>query len=178
MFPKIALLLSTLFICKLSFAQKNYFQQEVNYKIHCNLNDNDHTIAANINIEYINRSNDTLQFIYIHLWPNAYKDKNTALCQQELNQGNSALYFAEEKDRGHIDSIDFKVNTKSVQVEFDGLHNDYCKLMLNEPLFPGQRAVITTPFKVKIPNGKFSRLGHIGQAYAITQWYPKPAVYD
>ena len=77
MFPKAALLLSTLFICTLSFAQKNYFQQEVNYKIHCNLNDNDHTIAANINIEYINRSNDTLQFIYIHLWPNGYKNKNS-----------------------------------------------------------------------------------------------------
>src|SRR6185295_444 len=25
---------------------------------------------------------------------------------------------------------------------------------------------------------KISRLGHLGQAYMITQWYPKPAVYD
>ncbi|MEZ4739027.1 MAG: M1 family metallopeptidase [Flavobacteriales bacterium] len=31
---------------------------------------------------------------------------------------------------------------------------------------------------MKIPDGKFSRLGHSGQAYYITQWYPKPAVYD
>jgi hypothetical protein len=178
MLKKIIFVLATLLSPVVLLAQSNYFQQEVNYKIYCSLNDVNHTLSANISIDYINRSQDTLTYIYMHLWPNAYKDKNTALCQQELNQGNSALYFAEEKDRGHIDSIDFKVNTKSVQVEFDGLHNDYCKLVLNEPLLPGQRAVITTPFKVKIPNGKFSRLGHIGQAYAITQWYPKPAVYD
>ena len=178
MLKKIIFILTTLLTPAIVWAQSNYFQQEVNYKINCSLNDVDHTLSAKISIDYINRSQDTLTYIYIHLWPNAYKDKNTALCQQELNQGNSALYFAEEKDRGYIDSIDFKVNSASVQIVYDGLHNDYCKLLLNTPLLPGQRAIITTPFKVKIPNGKFSRLGHIGQAYAITQWYPKPAVYD
>ena len=35
-----------------------------------------------------------------------------------------------------------------------------------------------TPFRVKVPDGRFSRLGHTGQSYHITQWYPKPAVYD
>ena len=37
--------------------------------------------------------------------------------------------------------------------------------------------VINTPFRVKIP-ASFSRLGHVKQAYQITQWYPKPAVFD
>ncbi|MFM7014720.1 MAG: M1 family peptidase, partial [Bacteroidota bacterium] len=178
MFKKILLIIVLAFCSQLSNAQSNYFQQEVNYKIRCSLNDNEHTISANISIDYINRSKDTLTYIYMHLWPNGYKDQHTALCQQELNQGNSALYFAEEKDRGYIDSLNFQVNGKPVEIEFENGYIDFCKLKLSEPLFPGQRAVITTPFKVKIPNGKFSRLGHIGQAYAITQWYPKPAVYD
>jgi hypothetical protein len=30
---------------------------------------------------------------------------------------------------------------------------------------------------VKIPE-VFSRMGHTGQAYYISQWFPKPAVYD
>ena len=42
---------------------------------------------------------------------------------------------------------------------------------------PGQSLVINTPFRVKIP-ASFSRLGHVKQAYQITQWYPKPAVFD
>ena len=31
---------------------------------------------------------------------------------------------------------------------------------------------------MKLPSGKISRLGHIGESYQLTQWYPKPAVYD
>ena len=51
-------------------------------------------------------------------------------------------------------------------------------LILNEPLTPGDTIIITTPFHVKIPKGVTSRLGHIGESYQISQWYPKPAVYD
>ena len=38
--------------------------------------------------------------------------------------------------------------------------------------------MITSPFHVKLPKGVTSRLGHVDQSYQITQWYPKPAVYD
>ena len=38
--------------------------------------------------------------------------------------------------------------------------------------------IISTPFHIKIPSGEMSRMGHIGQSYQITQWYPKPAVFD
>ena len=43
---------------------------------------------------------------------------------------------------------------------------------------PGDTIIITTPFHVKIPKGVTSRLGHIGESYQVSQWYPKPAVYD
>ena len=42
---------------------------------------------------------------------------------------------------------------------------------LNKPIKPGETIQISTPFYVKIPNAKFSRLGHIDQSYMITQWY-------
>ena len=46
-----------------------------------------------------------------------------------------------------------------------------------KPLLPGQSAKITTPFHEKIPFN-FSRGGYVENTYQITQWYPKPAVYD
>ena len=55
---------------------------------------------------------------------------------------------------------------------------DICKIKLNEPLKPGEKAIITTPFHVKIPSADLSRFGHLDQAYFSSQWYPKPAVYD
>jgi len=160
------------------FAQQTYFQQEVNYKINVSLNDEAHTLSAFEEIQYINNSDKGLEFIYFHLWPNAYKNPGTALGKQLLKQNKTDLYFSKKEDRGFIDSLDFKVNGKSVKWEFDKEHIDICKLILNEPMRSLDTIKITTPFFVKIPSAKFSRLGHTGQAYFITQWYPKPAVFD
>jgi hypothetical protein len=157
---------------------KPYFQQEVNYKINVRLDDVKNTLSATAEIEYINRSSDTLTELWFHIWPNAYADRNTALCKQEVQNNDVALYFAKEDDRGHIDSLAFTADDQTIKMEFHPKYHDVCKLILNKPLYPGQRTFIKTPFSVKLPSGKFSRMGHIGQAYAITQWYPKPAVYD
>ncbi|MDI1355702.1 MAG: M1 family metallopeptidase [bacterium] len=166
------------FMSALAGAQTPYFQQEVNYKMQVRLNDEKNTLSAKQEIQYINNSPDKLDVIYFHLWPNAYKNNSTALAGQLLKGGKSSFFFAKEAERGFIDSLDFKVNGKSISWVLDSEHIDICKLILNEPLHSGDSIKITTPFFVKIPDAKFSRLGHTGQAFFITQWYPKPAVYD
>ncbi len=103
MIPRILLLLlPLLFHGSIAHAGNNisYFQQEVNYKISVSLNDRKHSLSASIEIEYINRSSDTLSQIWFHLWPNAYKDRNSALCKQMLENGDASLYFAKEEERG------------------------------------------------------------------------------
>jgi hypothetical protein len=167
-------------LSSISFAQtsKPYFQQRVNTTMEVKLNDKEHTLSATSSIEYINNSPDQLTFIYMHLWPNAYKNVNTAMGQQVLSNGDLDFQFAKEDERGYIDSLDFKVNGVSVKLEYDPIHIDIAKIILNEPLKSGETIVITTPFFVKIPVGIYSRLGHIGESYQITQWFPKPAVYD
>ena len=161
-----------------SNAQQNYFQQEVNYTIDVTLNDVSHELSAFEKIQYINHSKVPLDFIYFHLWANAYKNNETALAKQLLENGETEMYFAKPSELGYIDSLNFLVNGQSIKWEFDKEHIDICKLFLNTPIKPGDTITITTPFHVKLPSAKISRLGHIDQAYAITQWYPKPAVYD
>jgi len=167
-----------LLLVQSAFSQKTYFQQKVDYSIDVKLNDVKHELSANEKIIYTNNSTDTLPFIYFHLWPNAYKDNNTALVGQLLRNGDRSLYFAKDKDRGFIDSLHFKTDDQALKIEYDKNNADICKVYLTQPLLPGQNVAITTPFKVKIPSAAFSRLGHDNQAYFITQWYPKPAVYD
>lgn len=159
-------------------AQSTYFQQQVDYTITVQLNDKNHSLRAEEQITYTNRSDSTLHFIWMHLWPNAYKDRTTALCKQLLEHNKSDLYFSKSEARGYIDSLDFKVNGQSVKWDYHPEHKDICKVWLSEPLRPGEQLSLSTPFYVKIPSAQFSRLGHIGQAYFITQWYPKPAVFD
>ncbi len=170
-------------ICQLAstaFANndKAYFQQQVEYKISVTLDDKKHQLSGDAEMKYINHSPDILTEIYFHLWPNAYKDRTSALCKQLVSEGNMQLYFAPDSLRGFMDELDFKVNNKPVTVVYDSLNADICRLILNQPLKPEDSITITTPFRVKIPDAKFSRLGRIGDSYMISQWYPKPAVYD
>lgn len=160
------------------FAQQTYFQQEVNYKMEVKLNDVQHSISAFQEIQYINNSFTSLDVLYFHLWPNAYKDQSTALAKEQLIKKKSELYFSKEEERGFMDSLDFKVNGQRVKWELEKENIDICKITLNSPIKPFDSIIITTPFYVKIPDAKFSRLGHTDQAYFITQWYPKPAVFD
>lgn len=171
------IVISILFL-PLTFLGQGYFQQETNYIINVSLNDKSHTLKGDISIVYTNNSLDKLSFIWMHLWPNAYKNNTTALAKQKLNNGDLDLYYATEEEKGYINQLDFKIDGKKVTWNYHEEHIDICKLILDKPLLPGEKITIHTPFFVKIPDAKFSRLGHVDQSYMITQWYPKPAVYD
>jgi hypothetical protein len=149
----------------------------VDYTIDVSLNDVENTLDGFETINYSNNSPDTLTYIWFHLWPNAYKNDRTAFSEQMLKLGITDFYFSDESKRGYINRLDFKVNNISAPLEDDSLHIDIAKLILPSVLLPGQSIEITTPFHVKIPFN-FSRGGHVGNTYQITQWYPKPAVYD
>ena len=156
----------------------DYFQQEVKIKIHVSLNDVKHELSANEELMYINHSPDTLHELYIHLWPNAYKNDNTCYAKDLYKRGESVFWESTDAERGYIDSLDFKINFESVRWELLKDSIDIAHITLAFPLLPGDSLLLTTPFHVKIPDAKLSRLGHTDQLYMITQWYPLPAVYD
>ncbi|WP_165903710.1 M1 family metallopeptidase [Hymenobacter gummosus] len=162
-----------------ALAQNNrpYWQQEVNYSIDVTLDDQQHVLTGREEMQYVNNSPDALPFIWIHLWPNAYKDNSSAFARQQREQGKRKFEFAKPAQRGYIDQLDFRVEGQVVKLDYDPQNPDIAKLTLPQPLQPGQRVTITTPFRVKLPDS-FSRMGHVGQSYQISQWYPKPAVYD
>lgn len=157
--------------------QVPYWQQQVNYKIDVSLNDVDNSLDGFVKMDYHNNSPDTLHFIWIHVWPNAYKNDRTAFTDQELENGSTRFYFSDADKRGYINRMDFKVNGNTAKTEDHPQHQEIIKLILPDPIPPGSSAKIETPFHVKLPYA-FSRGGHVDQTYWITQWYPKPAVYD
>lgn len=160
-----------------SVAQSSW-QQQVNFTISVKLDDNKHELTAFETFEYVNNSPDVLDKIYIHLWPNAYSSGKTALGKQIYRQGDLSLAYAGKEDLGCIDSLDFKTGEKKLRWQYLPEAGDVAVLMLDQPLGSGERIQISTPFRVKIPSGTISRMGHISQSYQITQWFPKPAVYD
>ncbi|MCC6702079.1 MAG: M1 family metallopeptidase [Fluviicola sp.] len=170
--------LAVLFLAAFSSNAQSYWQQKVEYTIAVKLDDKNHMIHGQESFVYTNNSPSTLDFIYIHLWPNAYKNGKTALGKQQYNSGEQLLQFGNDSIKGGIDSLNFTVNGAPAKLEYDAENPDIAKLFLNAPLVSGGQINVATPFRVKLPSGEISRLGHVGQSYQITQWYPKPAVYD
>lgn len=170
------LILLTIFCCQFS-AYAQYWQQQVSYVIDVSLNDKEKTLDGFEKITYVNNSPDTLAYIWFHLWPNAYKNDRTALSEQLLQNDDTRFYFSGKEQRGYINRLDFKVNGATAKTEDHPQHIDITKLLLPTPLLPGQQVTITTPFHVKLPYN-YSRGGYDKQSFQVTQWYPKPAVYD
>lgn len=172
------LLFFTLANCLMLIARsQDYWQQQVDFKIDASLDDQKHGVKGFATIDYTNNSPDKLDFIWFHLWPNAYKDTTTAFAKQLLQDKDGAQRLAAIKDKGYIDSLRFTANGQQLKTEPHPQYIDIVKVYLPQPLESGKKITITTPFYTKLATYN-SRSGHDGQSYMVCQWYPKPAVYD
>ena len=160
------------------FAQQPYWQQHLRYTIAAELNDKENSITGNETIVYKNNSPSELNFIWFHIWPNAYKNETTALFQQLKNDSSRAKKL-ENPGKGYIEKLSFTVNGQAAKTEphSNPQYIDVIKLVLNKPLAPGDSISIVTPFYVMLPH-YFSRSGYDAGEFMACQWYPKPAVYD
>ncbi|MBS1606566.1 MAG: M1 family metallopeptidase, partial [Bacteroidetes bacterium] len=166
---------------------QQYWQQQVDYSIDVTLNDAERTLDGFIKMNYHNNSPDTLSFIWIHCWPNAFKNDRTAFSEQLLTNGRTDFYFSEKQQKGYINRLDFRVDGQEARMEDHPRYIDIVKIILPIRLPPGRQIILSTPFHVQLPFN-FSRGGYTsytdpqtGRTYTgfqITQWYPKPAVYD
>jgi hypothetical protein len=172
-----------LFSCCMIFlfkpaSSQDYFQQKTDYTIRVSLDDKKHQLNGEEVITYTNNSPDSLPEIYFHPWPNAYKNDETALADQFSRMGSNKMTAATSADLGYIDGMSFRSEGKALDWEYLEDTIDVCVIHLKKPLQPSGTIILSTSFRVQVPAADLSRMGHDGQAYYITQWYPKPAVYD
>jgi Peptidase family M1 domain len=158
-------------------AQSQHWQQKVDYTIDVTLTDSTHTLDGHISIQYKNNSPDTLTYIWIHCWPNAYKNDRTAFSEQLIQNGRTDFYFSDKDHRGYINHLEFRADGRLARMEDHPQYIDIVRVILPTPLAPGAQVTLTTPFHVRLPY-EFSRSGYYNGSYQVTQWYPKPAVYD
>lgn len=153
------------------------FSQRPLYKIIATLDTVAHTLECQMQVSYTNTSAEALDRLGIHLWANAYKQKNTALNHQKLHQGDLTLHRAKAEDRGGYNSVSFSSPDQSVILKADDEHIDIGWVILSTPLQPGTSIHLTSDFIIDIPKS-FSRIGRTGNSYQITQWYPHIGVLN
>ena len=103
-----------IFLSKSLLAKENYWQQYVHYDYKVRLDVEDHALSGDGIITYKNNSPDTLDRIYLHLYPNAFKNENSTMAQE------AKRYYRDRsitpQNNGYIDILEFRVTLKDTDV--------------------------------------------------------------
>lgn len=155
------------------------YGQEHSIAIEAQLDDKNDILTIQQTIVFVNESDSTLTEIYLHNWPNGYRDKKSPLSQRLIEDYDKSLYFAKDRERGFIEIKNLSVDFDNVSfVELDEDQSDVLKLELNTPLPPKKSVTINASYNLKIPNDKFTGYGKSKTGYHLRYWYLIPAVYD
>lgn len=131
-------------------------------------------------LTYNNISNDTLEYIILNDWNNAYSSKTSALAKRFSDEFSRNFHLSNEKDRGKttINSI-VDENFKKINWERPNDIIDLVKIQLNNPILPCSKETITLFYTIKIPNAKFTRYGFYEKnKFVLKHWYLAPSRYE
>ncbi len=167
----------------------DYWQQDIHYRILCNLRPDSNLIEGRESLTYRNNSTNKLEFVYFHLYQNAFTP-DSYLDKYERQNGDKIDYGVHGNDGKGTLIHSLKQNEKIVQYEID---NTLMKVYLNQPLDPGESTTFDIQFttyfsagnsdnrrmkiiseKIQKENGEIYSVNH----YDVVHWYPRIAVYD
>ncbi|HET6350138.1 MAG TPA: M1 family aminopeptidase [Candidatus Krumholzibacteria bacterium] len=152
----------------------DYFQQFHHTTIHCKLDAQRKWLSGSETIVYANNSPDTLKEFYLHLYPNAFRSKDSAYMRDEHRQYNLVLRDLSEEHKGWLKIENVKIDGTAVEPKID---DTIAQMTLPAPLAPGDTLHIQLTFDEKIHKAE-DRSGYTGNHFDMAQWYPKIVVYD
>jgi hypothetical protein len=154
-----------------------YWQQRVDYTIRAELDPARNEIRGRERIHYINRSPDTLTYLWLFVEQNICEPNSIT---NQLNQ--PPLVFLGS-------SFDFSCQGFNSAPRLESLTIDgreakrtrfgtTLRVDLAAPLVPGGTVDLNAAWHFNPPAQGAGRMGHDGPLYEIAQWYPRLAVYD
>ena len=165
-----------------ALATEDYWQQYVHYDFKVRLDTEKHALSGDVIITYKNNSPDTLDRIYLHLYPNAFKNENSTLAKEAKRYYRDRSITPE--NNGYIDILEFRIARKDTSIiPADApvvayrVDDTILESKLPETLPPGEELQLYIKFYEKITS-LVSRGGWRGNQFDLAQWYPKLVVYD
>ena len=155
-----------------------FYAQENSISIKASLNTDQNELLIKQEIVFVNSTDSTLTNIYLHNWPNSFRDRKTPLSKRFIKDYRKDLYFANKEDLG-------KTSIKNLTVDFETTtfneledKSDILKVVLPKPLKQKDSTKIIATYIVKIPSSTFTSYGKTKEGYHLRFWYLTPAVYQ
>lgn len=147
-------------------------ESRADYRIEASLSPESVLVTGRIGIDFMPAyPADTL---WLHLYPNAYRDPSTSFAGDLATMGYYDFAGAPDDEYGWILLDGWTVDGCPVDVTVD---ETIGSLALGRTARPGDTLRLEGGFTVKVP-AIWSRMGHDGDHYEMTQWYPKMCVLD
>lgn len=143
------------------------------YDIKVELNTTDMTYNGEQNVTYLNKSEDDLDNIYFHIYPNAFKSLEDAPILFDVGETiNKSDYVG-----GYIDIEEIKLGATSLDWTVEGDKNTILKVNLPKTLKSEEKIELYLEYNVKLPSTK-DRFGYHDNGVNFGNWYPIVSVYD
>ena len=152
------------------------YTKTLDYKINVLFDPVSKSINADEQIIWRNLTNESTDEIQFHLYPNAYKSDKTEL---------GKYYHFTGDERTSLDIKSFKINNHNAELIYfqPEIANPYdstvAKVKLEKPLQPGDSAVISFDYHLRIPKS-VKRFGYASgrNFFFVAQWFPKVGVFQ
>ena len=169
-----------------------YWQNSADYSIKVSLDDKNKGISGNETITYTNNSPDDLEFLWLQVDQNLFREDSRGNAIIPLNGsrngakgqnfdggyyiGNVNIFYDEGKK-----SKNKKVRNK-ITVRYE-IYDTRMKILLPKPLKSrGGKLLIDIDFSFTSPDYGSDRMGVLetenGRIFNLAQWYPRMCVYD
>ncbi len=170
------------FISFTSFAQREYWQQRVEYAMDIKFNAANHRFSGNQKLVYTNNSPDTLTKVYYHLYFNAFQpgsmmDVRSRNLPDPDRRVMDRISKLKEDEIGFQHVTSLKQDGKALTYKVNGT---ILEVQLAKPLLPKSKTTFDLQFEAQVPVQirRSGRNNREGISYSMTQWYPKLAEYD
>lgn len=163
-------------------ADKNYWQQEVRYKIDINLDVETNRFKGVQTIHYKNNSPETLDKVFFHLYFNAFQP-GSAMDIRARTLADADPRIGSRISRLTQEDIGYHKILKLIQ---NGVELDYIiqgtilEVQLSRPIRSGQSVKFYMEYESQVPM-QIRRSGRDNAEdirYSMSQWYPKLCEYD
>lgn len=142
------------------------------YCISVRFNPEEKTAYCKQYIDYVNDTNEELNEIYFHLYPNAFRHKDKPVFPPEELERAYPNGFSP----GEIRFENISIKDKPADFIIGGFSDNTLKIMLDESLKPDEKIRIDMEYLVLLPNSP-ARFGYGENTFNFANWYPIACVY-
>ncbi|MBN1433201.1 M1 family metallopeptidase [Candidatus Fermentibacterales bacterium] len=144
------------------------------YELDVRLEPDSSLVSGRVTILFTNGVSTLVDTLWLHLYPNAYRDETTAFGRDMDARASYSFRASPPDEKGFILLRDWTADGQPVEMTVD---ETLAFTLLPQPLLEGDSVELAGEFTVHVPE-VWSRMGRVGESYAMTQWYPKVCVLD